>query len=273
MPSARAREAGARRLRPGRDRRPGERAARRRRRDDRIGRASSHALLAAAARSPGELEGGHDRRQPRPGACGVRLRRPDATPSHGRSIPGGGRAQRGRGRGGRQQGRPGRAGPCARRSSPDTRRSGIRSITSSAREGIGVEELDDRLVGRVSVVTGPSGVGKSTLLNAIQPGLRIETGAVSEAVHKGRHTTTSAELHALTAPVAATWPTRRGCGSSASGRSRPEELAWCFPEIEPWASARSTTAATFRSRAAQSSPPWRRGGSARLATTRIGACS
>ncbi|HET6820031.1 MAG TPA: ribosome small subunit-dependent GTPase A, partial [Candidatus Limnocylindria bacterium] len=46
----------------------------------------------------------------------------------------------------------------------------------SAREGIGVEELADDLAGRVSVVTGPSGVGKSTLLNAIQPGLRIETG-------------------------------------------------------------------------------------------------
>lgn len=68
----------------------------------------------------------------------------------------------------------------------------------SAREGMGVEELADRLAGRTSVVTGPSGVGKSTLLNAVQPGLRIETGEVSEALHKGRHTTTSAELHELT---------------------------------------------------------------------------
>ena len=67
----------------------------------------------------------------------------------------------------------------------------------SAREGIGVEELADQLAGGTSVVTGPSGVGKSTLLNAIQPGLRIETGEVSEVLHKGRHTTTSAELHAL----------------------------------------------------------------------------
>ena len=69
---------------------------------------------------------------------------------------------------------------------------------ASAREGIGVEELADQLAGGTSVVTGPSGVGKSTLLNAIQPGLRIETGEVSEVLHKGRHTTTSAELHALT---------------------------------------------------------------------------
>ena len=101
----------------------------------------------------------------------------------------------------------------------------------SAREGIGVEELDDRLVGRVSVVTGPSGVGKSTLLNAIQPGLRIETGAVSEAVHKGRHTTTSAELHALTAPGGGYVADTPGLRELGLWQVPPEELAWCFPEM------------------------------------------
>lgn len=101
----------------------------------------------------------------------------------------------------------------------------------SAREGIGVEELDDRLVGRVSVVTGPSGVGKSTLLNAIQPGLRIETGAVSEAVHKGRHTTTSAELHPLTAPGGGYVADTPGLRELGLWRVPAEELAWCFPEM------------------------------------------
>lgn len=101
----------------------------------------------------------------------------------------------------------------------------------SAREGIGVEELDDRLVGRVSVVTGPSGVGKSTLLNAIQPGLRIETGAVSEAVHKGRHTTTSAELHALTAPGGGYVADTPGLRELGLWQVPPEELASCFPEM------------------------------------------
>jgi ribosome biogenesis GTPase len=101
----------------------------------------------------------------------------------------------------------------------------------SAREGIGVEELADRLVGRVSVVTGPSGVGKSTLLNAIQPGLRIETGAVSESVHKGRHTTTSAELHPLTAPGGGYVADTPGLRELGLWHVPPEELAWCFPEM------------------------------------------
>jgi ribosome biogenesis GTPase len=104
---------------------------------------------------------------------------------------------------------------------------------ASAREGIGVEELADRLSGRTSVVTGPSGVGKSTLLNAIQPGLRIETGDVSEFLHKGRHTTTSAELHALTAPGNGYVVDTPGLRELGLWQIPPNELAWCFPEFEP----------------------------------------
>jgi ribosome biogenesis GTPase / thiamine phosphate phosphatase len=104
----------------------------------------------------------------------------------------------------------------------------------SAREGIGIEELADRLIGRVSVVTGPSGVGKSTLLNAIQPGLRIETGAVSETVHKGRHTTTSAELHPLSAPGGGYVADTPGLRELGLWQVPPEELAWCFPEMRDY---------------------------------------
>jgi ribosome biogenesis GTPase len=101
----------------------------------------------------------------------------------------------------------------------------------SAREGVGIEELSDRLVGRVSVVSGPSGVGKSTLLNAIQPGLRIETGAVSAALHKGRHTTTSAELHPLSAPGGGYVADTPGLRELGLWQVPAGELAWCFPEM------------------------------------------
>jgi ribosome biogenesis GTPase / thiamine phosphate phosphatase len=108
---------------------------------------------------------------------------------------------------------------------------------ASAREGIGVEELADQLAGGTSVVTGPSGVGKSTLLNAIQPGLRIETGEVSEALHKGRHTTTSAELHALTGPGGGYVADTPGLRELGLWQVPPNELAWCFPEFEPFLGA------------------------------------
>lgn len=101
----------------------------------------------------------------------------------------------------------------------------------SAREGIGVEELADRLAGRISVVTGPSGVGKSTLLNAIQPGLRIETAEVSTALHKGRHTTTSAELHPLTTGAGGAVADTPGLRELGLWQIPDTELAWCFPEM------------------------------------------
>lgn len=107
----------------------------------------------------------------------------------------------------------------------------------SAREGIGVEELADDLVGAVSVVTGPSGVGKSTLLNAIQPGLRIDTGDVSEVLHKGRHTTTAAELHRLSRPGGGFVADTPGLRELGLWQIPPNELAWCFPEFAPFLGA------------------------------------
>lgn len=67
----------------------------------------------------------------------------------------------------------------------------------SALGGEGLEPIRDLLRERITVVSGPSGVGKSSLLNAVQPGLRLRTGEVSEWSRKGRHTTTEFRLLAL----------------------------------------------------------------------------
>lgn len=64
----------------------------------------------------------------------------------------------------------------------------------SAAQGVGIEALRDQLNGQISIFTGPSGVGKSSLLNAIQPGLGQAIGAVSQKLTKGKHTTVNAEL-------------------------------------------------------------------------------
>jgi ribosome biogenesis GTPase / thiamine phosphate phosphatase len=71
---------------------------------------------------------------------------------------------------------------------------GIPTMLTSARSGEGVERLRDLLKGRATVFSGQSGVGKSSLLNAIQPGLALRVSTVSETTQKGRHTTTTAEL-------------------------------------------------------------------------------
>ena len=70
-------------------------------------------------------------------------------------------------------------------------------IYASARRGDGVAELHQRLVGRLSVLAGPSGVGKSSLLNAIQPGLGLSVREVSQSTEKGKHTTVVRQLFAL----------------------------------------------------------------------------
>ncbi|MBR6317336.1 MAG: ribosome small subunit-dependent GTPase A [Fibrobacter sp.] len=67
-------------------------------------------------------------------------------------------------------------------------------IPVSVKTGIGLERLREELLGKSSVFSGQSGVGKSTLVNALVPGAELETGAVRERDGKGRHTTTSSSL-------------------------------------------------------------------------------
>jgi ribosome biogenesis GTPase / thiamine phosphate phosphatase len=68
---------------------------------------------------------------------------------------------------------------------------------TSVKQRIGLEDLHRELEGRTSVLTGPSGVGKSSLMNSMYPGLDLRVGEISESVNKGRHTTVGALLHPL----------------------------------------------------------------------------
>ena len=74
---------------------------------------------------------------------------------------------------------------------------GYRVLEVSAKEGRGVEEVRELLAGRTTLVSGNSGVGKSTLIQTIDPSLDIRTGEISESHHKGRHTTTFSTMYPL----------------------------------------------------------------------------
>ncbi len=67
-------------------------------------------------------------------------------------------------------------------------------MTTSSIEGHGIEELKKSLYGKTTVFAGPSGVGKSSILNLIQDEMVLETGIVSEKIGRGKHTTRHAEL-------------------------------------------------------------------------------
>ncbi len=74
---------------------------------------------------------------------------------------------------------------------------GYTCLKTSAKSGEGLEEIKALMKGRTSLFSGHSGVGKSALINTIQPGLKLKTGEISEYHQKGKHTTTFAEMHPL----------------------------------------------------------------------------
>lgn len=71
---------------------------------------------------------------------------------------------------------------------------GYQCLKISATENIGLEELKEMMKGRTNVFSGHSGVGKSTIINCIQPGILLKTGIISDSHHSGKHTTTYSEM-------------------------------------------------------------------------------
>ena len=71
---------------------------------------------------------------------------------------------------------------------------GYTVIYTSASENCGVEELKALLQGKTTAVAGPSGVGKSSLINCLQPDAQMETGSISKKIERGRHTTRHSEI-------------------------------------------------------------------------------
>lgn len=102
-------------------------------------------------------------------------------------------------------------------------------LFTSVKTGTGIDELRERLAGRISVLTGPSGVGKSSLLNTLLPGLDLDARDVSQATNKGRHTTVYREMYPL--PDGGYVADTPGLKALALFDIEAEELDGYFPEL------------------------------------------
>jgi ribosome biogenesis GTPase len=105
-------------------------------------------------------------------------------------------------------------------------------IYTSAETGANVEALRQRLRDKLTVLTGPSGVGKSSLLNALWPNLDLAVGEVSEATDRGRHTTVVA--HLLTPEPGILVADTPGLRQFRFWDIDPEQLDAFFPEMRPY---------------------------------------
>jgi ribosome biogenesis GTPase len=108
---------------------------------------------------------------------------------------------------------------------------------TSAKHAEGLEALHDALAGKMSVLTGPSGVGKSSLMNAMFPGLDLRVGEISESVNKGRHTTVGGYLHPLPGADGGYVADTPGLREVGMWGLPPGSLDRCFPELRPFLDA------------------------------------
>jgi ribosome biogenesis GTPase len=110
-------------------------------------------------------------------------------------------------------------------------RIGYRVLYTSAAEDQGIGELRELLMGRITVVAGPSGVGKSSLLNAVHPDLKLRTGDLRDFASKGRHTTRAAHLYRLPFGVDTYVADTPGIRELGLYDIAPENLGFYFREM------------------------------------------
>lgn len=116
----------------------------------------------------------------------------------------------------------------------DYERAGYAVHYTSAKARLGLDVLRTMLDGRVSVFTGPSGVGKSSLLNALFPGLSLRVGEISESVNKGRHTTVGALMIPLPDASGGYVVDTPGLREIGMWSLPAEHLDQYFPELRPF---------------------------------------
>ena len=105
-------------------------------------------------------------------------------------------------------------------------------IFTSAKKEENIDRLKELLQGKTTAVAGPSGVGKSSLINLLQSGVKMETGSISRKIERGKHTTRHSELimlgdesYIMDTP---------GFSSLYAGNMEKEDLKYCFPEFAPY---------------------------------------
>ena len=112
---------------------------------------------------------------------------------------------------------------------------GFPTLRVSAETGEGMDRLAELIAGKVSAFTGNSGVGKSSILNYLEPGFRLQVGAVSDKLGRGRHTTRHVELYQLSSgAIVADTPGFSSFDTERMELVRKEDLEHAFREFQPY---------------------------------------